>query len=146
MPLLIKTLYEMRDMFVTTSMAPGRTSLLEFSIDTGKAKPIEQQPYRVSNKEAEIMEAEINEYLKLGLIRQSQSPWASPVLMIRKPDRSIRVCIDYRKLNNVTVKDCYQMSRDDDLLDVFGRALLETSVGLSLFVARVLAFVLGVVS
>ena len=121
---LRQELLNYRDIFVTTSKAPGRTSLLKFAIDTGDAAPIKQRPYRVSKREEEIMEAEIEQYLELGLIRQSISPWASPVLMIRKPDGSIRFCIDYRKLNSVTKKDCYPMPRVDDLLDVLGKAKL----------------------
>ena len=62
--------------------------------------------------------------MDLGLIRQSTSPWASPVLMIRKPDGGIRFCVDYRKLNAVTVKDCYPMPLIDDLLDVLGNSKL----------------------
>ncbi|KAH9138868.1 hypothetical protein LEN26_005326 [Aphanomyces euteiches] len=110
------------DIFVTTSKAPGRTNLVKCYINTGSATPIKQAPYRVSQREGEIMEAEIKQYLELGLIRPSTSPWASPVLMIRKPDGSIRFCIDYRRLNEVTIKDSYPLPRIDDLLDVLGNA------------------------
>ena len=120
---LIRTLLlKYRDIFVTSSKNPGQTDLVECEIDTGSAKPFKLQPYRVSQKEGEAMEAEIAQYLRLGLIRESTSPWASPVLMIRKPDGSIRFCIDYRRLNSVTIKDSYPMPRVDDLLDVLGRA------------------------
>ncbi|KAH9152253.1 hypothetical protein LEN26_003738, partial [Aphanomyces euteiches] len=77
------------------------------------------------------MEAEINQYQDLGLIRPSKSPWASPVLMIRKPDGSIRFCIDDRRLNKVTVKDSYPMPRIDDLLDVLGRAKLFSTMDIA---------------
>ncbi|ETV95586.1 hypothetical protein H310_11021 [Aphanomyces invadans] len=110
------------DLFVKTSKAPGRTDLIECHINTAGASPIKSAPFRVTQKEGEIMEAEIRQYLDLGLIRKSTSPWASPVLMIRKPDGSIRFCIDYRKLNDVTAKDCYPMHRVDDLLDFLGKA------------------------
>ncbi|KAE8885300.1 hypothetical protein PF010_g19296 [Phytophthora fragariae] len=86
-----------RSMVVDSSKEPGRTDLLQFEIDTGNSAPIKQQPYRVSLAEGEVMEAEIQKYLELNLIRPSNSPWASPVLMIRKPDGGIRFCIDYRK-------------------------------------------------
>ncbi|KAE8972622.1 hypothetical protein PF011_g25572 [Phytophthora fragariae] len=102
-------LNDFSDLFVESSKKPGRTDLLKFEIDTGDNRPIKQQPYRVSGAEGEVMEAEVEEYLDLGLIRPSNSPWASPVLMIRKPDGRIRFCIDYRRLNAVTVKDCYPM-------------------------------------
>ncbi|KAE8877845.1 hypothetical protein PF007_g12192 [Phytophthora fragariae] len=98
-----------RGMFVDSSKEPGRTDLLQFENDTGNSAPIKQPPYRVSLAEGEVMEAEVQQYLELNLIRPSNSPWTSPVLMIRKPDGGIRFCIDYRKLNAVTVKDCYPM-------------------------------------
>ena len=105
-----------KDIFVDTSKQPGRTDMLEFEIDTEAASPIKQHPYKVTKAEEEIMSAEIKQYLDLGLIRESTSPWSSPVLMIRKPDGNIRFCIDYRKLNSVTKKDSYPMPRIDDLL------------------------------
>ncbi|KAE9051323.1 hypothetical protein PR001_g1555 [Phytophthora rubi] len=116
-----------RDKFVETSLKPGRADLLEFSIDTGTQASIKQRPYRVSLAGGDVMEAEIQQYLELDLIRPSTSPWASPVLMIRKPDGGIRFCIDYRRLNAVTIKDCYPMPLIDDILDVLaGAKLLST--------------------
>ncbi|KAF0737753.1 hypothetical protein Ae201684_006247 [Aphanomyces euteiches] len=129
--LLRKTLLDFADIFVDTSKAPGRTHLVEFSIDTGDSAPIRSAPYRTSKAEDDIMEAEINQYQDLGLIRPSKSPWASPVLMIRKPDGSIRFCIDYRRLNKVTVKDSYPMPRIDDFLDVLGRAKLFSTMDIA---------------
>ena len=55
--------------------------------------------------------------LKTGVIKPSKSPWASPIVLVRKPDNSIRFCIDYRKLNSVTIKDSYPLPRIDDSLD-----------------------------
>uniref|UniRef100_H3H3R4 RNA-directed DNA polymerase n=1 Tax=Phytophthora ramorum TaxID=164328 RepID=H3H3R4_PHYRM len=118
-------------LFVESSKAPGRTDLLNFRIDTGPNAPIKQQPYRVSVAEGEVMEAEIQQYLELGIIRPSISPWASPVLMIRKPDGGIRFCIDYRRLNSVTVKDCYPMPLIDDILDVLGDAQLFSTMDIA---------------
>ncbi|KAE9327482.1 hypothetical protein PR003_g16010 [Phytophthora rubi] len=120
-----------KDMFVETSMKPGRTDLLEFSIDTGDSAPIKQRPYRVSKAEGDVMESEIQQYQELSLIRPSSSPWASPVLMIRKPDGGIRFCIDYRRLNAVTIKDCYPMPLIDDILDVLGKAKLFSTMDIA---------------
>ncbi|KAE8988260.1 hypothetical protein PR003_g22354 [Phytophthora rubi] len=116
--LLRSLLGDFRDIFVESSLKPGRTDLLKFSIDTRAHPPIKQRPYRVSNAEGDVMEAEIQQYLELGIMRPSTSPWASPVLMIRKPDGGIRFCIDYRRLNAVTIKDCYPLPLIDDILDV----------------------------
>eukprot|EP00644_Phytophthora_capsici_P019150 jgi/Phyca11/133060/e_gw1.310.9.1 len=118
-------------MFVESSMKPGRTHLLEFEIDTGGHPPIKQRPYRVSKAEGDVMEGEVQQYLDLGLIQPSSSPWASPVLMIRKPDGVFRFCIDYRRLNAVTVKDCYPMPLVDDILDVLGNAKLFSTMDIA---------------
>ncbi|KAE9035302.1 hypothetical protein PR001_g6763 [Phytophthora rubi] len=129
--LLADLLGSFRDMVVETSLKPGRTDLLEFSIDTGTQAPIKQRPYRVSQAEGDVMEAEVQQYLELNLIRPSTSPWASPVLMIRKPDGGIRFCIDYRRLNAVTIKDCYPMSLIDDILDVLAGAKLFSTMDIA---------------
>jgi len=127
----VETLKDFQDMFVETSKKPGRTSLLKFRIDTGDAVPFKLQPYRVSKAEGDVMEAEIQENLDLGLLRPSTSPWASPVLMIRKPDGGIRFCIDYRRLNDVTIKDCYPMPLIDDILDVLGNAKMFSTMDIA---------------
>ena len=66
--LLRQELLHFKDMFVETSKRPGRTEMIKFQIDTGTTHPIKQQPYRVSKAEADVMEAEIKQYLDLGLI------------------------------------------------------------------------------
>ncbi|KAE9030741.1 hypothetical protein PR002_g9816 [Phytophthora rubi] len=120
-----------RDLFVGTSLKPGRTDLLEFSIDAGDSAPIKQRPYRVSKAEGDVMESEILQYLDLNLIRASSSPWASPVLMMRKPGGGIRFCIDYKRLNAVTIKNCYPMPLIDDILDVLGNAKLFSTMDIA---------------
>ncbi|GMF41059.1 unnamed protein product [Phytophthora fragariaefolia] len=129
--LLQEELNAFSDLLVESSKKPGRTDLLKFEIDTGNNRPIKQQPYRVSVAEREIIEAEVGEYLDLGLIRPSNSPWASPVLMIRKPDGGIRFCIGYRRLNAMNVKDCYPMPLIDDILDVLGDARLFSTMDIA---------------
>ncbi|GMF30313.1 unnamed protein product [Phytophthora fragariaefolia] len=120
-----------RDMFVETSLMPGRTDLLEFSINTGTHPPIKQRQYRVSQAEGDVMEAEIQQYLELGLIRPSTSRWATPVLMVRKPDGGIRFCIDYRRLNAVTAKVCYPMPLIDDIPDVLAGAKIFSTMDIA---------------
>ncbi|KAG3117764.1 hypothetical protein PI124_g10693 [Phytophthora idaei] len=105
--------------------------MLYHKIDTGDSVPIEQQPYRVSLAEGEVMEAKIQQYLENGSIRPSNSSWASPVLMIRKPDGGIKSCIDYPKLNAVIVKDCYPMPLIDDILDVRGDVQLFSTMDIA---------------
>jgi len=89
----------------------------EHRIDVGDAKPISLAPYRVSPKQEKIQVEEINKLLKKDLIEPSDSEWGAPVVMVTKPDGSIRFCVDYRKLNEVTKKDPFPIPRIRDILD-----------------------------
>jgi len=72
----------------------------------------------------------LNELLDAGLIQPSQSPYASPVLFVKKPDGSLRFCIDYRMLNSITKKDRYPLPRAEDLIDRLHGARYFTSFDL----------------
>ena len=67
----------------------------------------------------------------MGVIENSQSPWASPVVIVPKPDSSSRFCVGYRKVNNVTVPDAYPLPRIDDLIDKVGRAKFLTKLDMT---------------
>ncbi|UYV82907.1 hypothetical protein LAZ67_22001343, partial [Cordylochernes scorpioides] len=95
----------------------GRTNLAKHRIDTEDAKPIKHKPYRVSAKERDIIKEQIDEMLTEGIIGPSSSPWSFPVILVKKRDGKYRFCVDYRKLNNVTVKDVYPISRIDEVMD-----------------------------
>ncbi|UYV74293.1 hypothetical protein LAZ67_11002900, partial [Cordylochernes scorpioides] len=95
----------------------GRTNLEKHRIDTEDAKPIKHKPYRVSAKERDIIKEQIDEMLTEGIIRPSSSPWSFPVILVKKRDGKYRFCVDYRKLNNVTVKDVYPIPRIDEVMD-----------------------------
>ena len=100
----------------------GQTHLTTFKINTGNAKPI-RQPYRrlpLAKKEAE--RAEIKRMLEKNIIEESNSAWASPICLVSKPDGSVRFCVDYRKLNEVTEKDAFPLPRIDDCLDALSGA------------------------
>ena len=68
--------------------------------------------------------------MKVGAIRKSISPWASPVVLVRKKDRSLRFCIDLRNLNSRTIKDAYSLSRIEESLDYLNGAIIFTSLNL----------------
>ncbi|UYV70284.1 hypothetical protein LAZ67_7002373 [Cordylochernes scorpioides] len=95
----------------------GRTSLAKHQIHTEDAQPIKHKPYRVSAKERTIIKDQIDEMLEEGIIRRSSSPWSFPVILVKKRDSKYRFCVDYRKLNEVTVKDVYPFPRIDDVMD-----------------------------
>uniref|UniRef100_A0A2N9I7U4 RNA-directed DNA polymerase n=1 Tax=Fagus sylvatica TaxID=28930 RepID=A0A2N9I7U4_FAGSY len=91
---------------------------VEFSIDLvpGTA-PISKAPYRMAPAELKELKGQLEELLDKGFIRPSASPWGAPVLFVKKKDGSMRLCIDYRELNRVTIKNKYPLPRIDDLFD-----------------------------
>jgi hypothetical protein len=96
-------------------MPPDRE--VEFVIDLllGIA-PISKRPYRMSVEELKELK-QLMELQEVGYIRPSFSPWGAPVLFVQKKDGSQRICVDYRSLNNVTVKNKYLLPRIEDLFD-----------------------------
>nr|KYP35801.1 Retrovirus-related Pol polyprotein from transposon 17.6 [Cajanus cajan] len=99
-----------------SSLPPTRE--VEFSIDlvpgTG---PISIAPYKMSPVELVELKKQIEELLEKGFVRPSVSPWGAPVLLVKKKDGSMRLCVDYRQLNKVTIKNKYPLPRIDDLMD-----------------------------
>lgn len=81
------------------------------------AHPEAKAPYRLAPRELEELRTQLDELLEKGFIRPSVSPWGAPVLFVKKKDGSLRLCIDYRQLNKVTVKNKYLLPRIDDLFD-----------------------------
>ena len=97
-------------------MPPQRE--LDFPIDLipGSA-PISKAPYRMAPAELQELKKQLDELLEKGYIRPSVSPWGAPVLFVKKKDGSMRLCIDYRELNKITIKNRYPLPRIDDLFD-----------------------------
>lgn len=114
---LLSLVHEFSDCFATTSKV-RRTPVAKHRIITDEsARPVRQHPYRVSPKEREAIKNQVDEMLGDDVIQPSQSAWASPVVLVRKKDNTLRFCVDYRKLNNVTKRDVYPLPRIDDTLD-----------------------------
>ncbi|KAL1555324.1 hypothetical protein AAHA92_15780 [Salvia divinorum] len=106
------------DIFPDTLPGPPPDRQLEFIIDLepGSA-PVSKAPYRMTPKELEELKIQLQELLDLGFIRPSVSPWGAPVLFVKKKDGTVRMCIDYRELNKLTLKNKYPLPRIDDLFD-----------------------------
>ncbi|KAJ3690328.1 hypothetical protein LUZ61_019492 [Rhynchospora tenuis] len=99
-----------------TGLPPHRE--IEFSIDLEPdTTPISKTPYRMAPAELKELKTQLEEMLEKGFIRPSTSPWGAPVLFVRKKDGTLRLCIDYRDLNKVTIKNKYPLPRIDDLFD-----------------------------
>nr|GEW27067.1 putative reverse transcriptase domain-containing protein [Tanacetum cinerariifolium] len=91
---------------------------VEFQIDlVPGAAPIARASYRLAPAEMQELSTQLQELSDRGFIRPSSSPWGAPILFIKKKDGSFRMCIDYRELNKLTVKNRYPLSRIDDLFD-----------------------------
>ncbi|KAJ0765680.1 putative nucleotidyltransferase, Ribonuclease H [Helianthus annuus] len=91
---------------------------VEFQIELAPgAAPIARAPYRLAPSELEELSTQLQELLEKGFIRPSSSHWGAPVLFVKKKDGTFRMCIDYRELNKVTVKNRYPLPRIDDLFD-----------------------------
>ena len=97
-------------------MPPDRD--IEFIIELlpGTA-PIAKRPYRMGANELEELKKQLKELQEKGFIRPSSSPWGAPVIFVDKKDGSQRMCVDYRSLNEVTIKNKYPLPRIDDLFD-----------------------------
>ncbi|GFW72279.1 retrovirus-related Pol polyprotein from transposon 412 [Trichonephila clavipes] len=108
---------EFEDVFSRNSSDIGHTTVTQHRIDTADHPPIKQHPRRLPFAKQEEVGTLLREMQENDIIEPSSSPWASPIVLVRKKDGSARFCVDYRKLNDVTKKDSYPLPRIDDTLD-----------------------------
>ena len=120
--LLAETLVKCQDAFSKDDTDLGRTHLAEHDIDTGTAYPIKQRPRRTPIAFANEEKTAIDDLKEKGVIRESTSPWASPLVLVRKKCGKVRLCVDYRKVNSVTKKDAFPIPRIQDCLDAVSGA------------------------
>ena len=111
-----KLLIKYSDTFSTSDYDLGRTGVIKHKIKTNGSQPIKQPLRRAPVHMNDKIDEHIDEMLQKDVIQPSSSPWASEIVMVRNKDGSPRFCVDYRKLNDVTVKDSYLLSRIDDSL------------------------------
>ncbi|KAL0401651.1 UNVERIFIED_CONTAM: Transposon Ty3-G Gag-Pol polyprotein [Sesamum latifolium] len=104
---------------------------VDFEIETiPGAAPISIAPYIMAPSELKELKKQLEELLDKGFIRPSISPWGAPVLFVKKKDGSMRLCIDYRQLNRITIKNKYPLPRIDDLLDQLKGATVFSKIDL----------------
>ncbi len=122
---------EFQDVFSMGSHDVGRTSTLKHRITTDGTSPIKQAPRRVPYHLRDAVDAHTEEMLRNKVIEPSTSPWASPIVLVKKKDGSLRYCVDYRRLNACTVKDAHPLPRIEDCLDVLGGARVYSTLDLA---------------
>jgi hypothetical protein len=110
-------LEDFEDVFKEVPRLPPRRDI-DFSINLMPgAAPVSKNPYRISTPELKDLQMQLEEILKKGYICPSVSPWGTPILFVKKKYGTLRLCIDFRQLNKVTVKKKYPLPRIDDLFD-----------------------------
>ena len=119
------------DVFSKSDTDLGQTTLTEHVIETGGAVPIKQAPRKVPLAFAGEDQIAIEKLKKQGTIRESTSPWASPLVFVRKKNGQVRPCVDYRRLNAVTRKDAFPLPRTQDCLDCVAGAKLFSSMDIT---------------
>ena len=117
-------------LFVSEDGSLGRTSAVKHGISTS-GNPIRQPIRRQAESLKSAVNTEVEKMLSKGVIRQSSSPWSSPVVMVKKKNGSWRFCIDYRKLNAATHQDAYPLPRIDATLESLAGSTLFTTLDLA---------------
>ncbi len=113
------------------SSQPGNTSVTEISIDTGDRGPVVSAPYSVPLGIRDQVKDEIDSLVSAGIIERCESAWASPLVPVRKPDGSIRLCVDYRRVNFITMPEPYFIPSLDEMMELVGSGQVISKVDLA---------------
>ncbi|XP_073948993.1 uncharacterized protein [Choristoneura fumiferana] len=127
---LLDLLNEFRDCFALSLDELGMTHITEMHIDLQDSTPISYKPYRLPFSERLIVRDIIDELLESKIVQESNSSYASPIVLVKKKNGEHRLCVDYRALNKKTVKDSYPMPVIDDQLDRLSGKVYFTSLDL----------------
>jgi hypothetical protein len=117
------------DVFKAIRVTPKRHIYFFINLIHG-ATPLSKTPYRMSTPEMKELKMEFEELLKKGYICPSMSPWGAPVLFVKNKDGTLRLCIDFRQLNKLTIKNKHHLPRIDDLFDQLKDARIFSSIDL----------------
>jgi len=119
---LADLLAKYQDVFASPGGLLGHTDLVKHTIDVAGKLPIKQRARRVPLGKKKVCDDEIDRLESAGIIEPSNSPWSSPVVLVTKKDGSVRFCVDYRKLNEATVKDAYPIPKIEECIDTLSGA------------------------
>jgi len=115
-------LSEYREIF---SDVPTVTHLIEHKVELTENEPVRHKPYPVPYKMQEVIDKEIDDMLSMGVIEHSEAPYASPLVLVKKPDGSYRVCVNFKELKRITVFDPEPMMSPDDISEVIRKSVLQ---------------------
>ncbi|XP_033727799.1 uncharacterized protein LOC117317109 [Pecten maximus] len=121
----------LRDHTEVLTDLPGHCKIGEHSITLTTEEPLRCKPYPVPHALKETVKKEVKSMLEMGVIRPSKSPYASPVVLVKKPDNTTRFCIDFRRLNAVTVFDAEPMPDPEEIFSKISRSKFFTKIDLS---------------
>ena len=128
---LPRVIYEYEDVFPDELSGLPPQRVVDFGIELHPGNsPISMTPHRMTPVELQELRVQLQELLDKGFIRPITSPWGAPILFMKKKDKTLRLCIDYRQLNRVTVKNQYPMPRIDYLFDQLRGALVYSKIDL----------------
>ncbi|XP_063635172.1 uncharacterized protein LOC134805908 [Cydia splendana] len=124
-------LSEFKDCFSTGMHDLGFTNVTEMEIHLKDTTPVVYRPYRLAHSERKLVQDMVSDMLDHGIVRESESPYASPIVLVKKKSGEKRLCVDYRALNSRTKRDHYPLPHIEDLLDQLSGQSLFTSLDLA---------------
>ena len=128
---LLEVLAKYEDIFIKPDGVLGQTNLVEHDIETGDSKPIKIPPRRIPIFKRNQVDEELEKMISQGIVEPSDSPWSAPICLVKKKDGTCRFCIDFRRLNSVTVRDAYPLPRIDDTLDALSGSMWFSTLDLA---------------
>ena len=117
---LLDCLSKQYEVFALSDDKLGETDVVEHSIVTSVEKPVKEAPRRLPYALRKQLEEELDKLLNIKCIEPANSPYVSPLVLVRKPDGSLRLCVDYRSVNKNTILDRYPLPQVDELIDAIG--------------------------
>ena len=124
---------EFSDVFLEDLPGIPPNGEIDFQIELAlRTEPISKAPYRMAPLELKELKVQMEELVSKGFVRPSTSPWGAPVLFVKKKDGSLRLCIDYKELNKVTIRNQYPLPQIDDLFDQLQGARVFSKIDLRL--------------
>ena len=129
--LVTQLILEYEDIFAGKNLPPGRTDTVKHAINTGEQYPVRVPKRRIPLEQQKIIKTEVDKMIDLGVVEPSESPWTSPVVLVKKKDGSLRFCVDYRQLNRATEKDSYPLPNIEDTFNALTGAQYFSSLDLA---------------